>query len=293
MADPKVTVLMSVHNGEKYLRQAVESILSQTFDDFEFLIIDDASTDRSAELIRSFGDHRIKLLRNETRLGLTRSLNLGIGLARGQYIARMDADDISVPERLEKQVSFLDRHPSCSVVAARAAFMDELGNRVADWPEDWQTTTSLEIYRQLPKTNCVAHPTTMLRAAIAKEYRYSENQVYAQDHDLWLRLCADGKSIEKIDEALLRYRVHHSSITYVNNLGDYEFKPIRTRLVYLKNRLKALHLNSFDLTVGAYVLKDLIRLGAGRSNNFVKRKVYYVLSGIKKRLKLYGLGISL
>ncbi|HYY55762.1 MAG TPA: glycosyltransferase family 2 protein [Pyrinomonadaceae bacterium] len=291
MADPKVSVLMSVHNGEKYLREAVESILTQTFKDFEFLVIDDASTDRSPQIVQSFDDPRIKLLRNDARLGLTRSLNIGIGLARGEYIARMDADDVSVPERLGKQVAFLDEHPSCSVVAARAAFMDESGQRVADWAEDWQTTTSQEIYRRLPKTNCVAHPTTMLRSSIAKEYRYSENQLFSQDHDLWLRLCADGKSIEKIDEPLLRYRVHHNSITYLTNQGDYEWKPIKTRLLYLKNRVKALHLNGFDLTVGAHTVKDIVMLGARRSKNFVKRRVYYVLSGIKKRLKPYGPGV--
>ena len=101
MVRPKVSVLMSVYNGERYLREAVESILNQTFTDFEFIIIDDGSTDSSRAILASFDDPRIVLLQNETNIGLTRSLNEGLSLARGKYIARQDADDASLLERLE------------------------------------------------------------------------------------------------------------------------------------------------------------------------------------------------
>ncbi len=115
---PRVTVLMSVYNGEKYLREAIDSILNQTFKDFEFLIIDDGSTDSSADIIRSYTDFRIRLIQNEKNIGLTRSLNKGLKLAKGEYIARMDVDDISLPIRFEKQVSFLDKYEDVKLVGS-------------------------------------------------------------------------------------------------------------------------------------------------------------------------------
>src|SRR5580698_9685158 len=109
--NPKVTVLMPVYNGEKYIKEALESILQQTFIDFEFLIINDGSTDNSVSIIKSFNDNRIRLIHNEKNSGLVYSLNKGIGLSNGEYIARMDCDDVSIPERLEKQVGFLNSNP--------------------------------------------------------------------------------------------------------------------------------------------------------------------------------------
>jgi glycosyltransferase involved in cell wall biosynthesis len=111
IGSPKVTVLMPVFNVERYLQEAIESILNQTFSDFEFIIIHDPSTDITAEILQSFGDPRIKITNNEKILGLIESLNTGLGIARGEYIARMDSDDISLPERLEKQVNYLNAHP--------------------------------------------------------------------------------------------------------------------------------------------------------------------------------------
>src|SRR4030067_2802339 len=106
---PKVTVLMSVYNGEKYLEKAINSILNQTFTDFEFLIVNDGSTDGSVKIIESYNDHRIRLVHNEANIGLINSLNKGLDLAQGEYVARMDCDDISLTERLPKKVSFLEK----------------------------------------------------------------------------------------------------------------------------------------------------------------------------------------
>src|SRR4051794_29608800 len=108
---PKVTVLLAVYNGERYLREAIDSILGQTFQDFEFLIINDGSTDSTREIILSYHDPRIRLVDNEDNIGQTRSLNRGLALAAGQFVARQDADDISEPERLASQVAFLEIHP--------------------------------------------------------------------------------------------------------------------------------------------------------------------------------------
>ena len=283
---------MSVHNGEKYLREAVESILSQTFTDFEFLIIDDGSTDGSLRIIQSYGDARIKLAQNASRLGLTRSLNRGIQLATGEYIARMDADDISLPERLERQADFLDQHPSCSVVAARVVMINEAGAEVGYWTEDRETTTAREIYEQMPKSNCVAHPSVMLRATVAAQYGYNERQQHSQDYDLWLRLCADGLVIEKLDEVLLRYRVHQNSITYLTNVIGYETKPLRTKWSYLRSRLGRRSVGVFDLRVCVYLVKDFIILGWTRLKNFIIRTLMRVLSSTRKMIKLCCLVIA-
>jgi len=115
MKEPKVTVLMPVYNGEKYLNEAIDSILGQTFKDFKFLIINDGSTDGTADILKSYKDSRIKVTNNEKNIGLTKSLNKGLKMAKSEYIARMDADDISLPTRLQKQVEFMDSHPKVGV----------------------------------------------------------------------------------------------------------------------------------------------------------------------------------
>ena len=123
MSHPKVTLLMSVFNGQSYLKEAIESILNQTFEDFEFLIINDASKDNSLRIIQSFDDSRIKLVHNSDNIGLTKSLNKGIDLAKGEFIARMDCDDISLPERLSMQVSFIDKNPDIGILSSANNFV--------------------------------------------------------------------------------------------------------------------------------------------------------------------------
>ena len=125
MKNPKVAVLMSVYNGEKYLREAINSILSQTFNDFEFLIINDGSTDGTADILKSYTDSRIKIINNEKNIGLTKSLNKGLKIAKGEYIARQDADDISMPERLKEEVAFLEIHKDYAVVGTFVKILNE------------------------------------------------------------------------------------------------------------------------------------------------------------------------
>ena len=125
MKQPVITVLMTLYNGGQYLRHAVQSILDQTYNDFEFLIINDGSTDNSLETIESFGDKRIKIHHNENNLGQTKSLNIGLKLASGEYIARIDADDVALSHWLEKQGVFIDNHPDCSVASAHVVAIDE------------------------------------------------------------------------------------------------------------------------------------------------------------------------
>lgn len=233
MMAPKVTVLMPVYNGEHYLREAIESILNQSFSEFEFLVIDDGSTDHSAEIVASYNDPRIRVLRNGRNLGLIATLNSGIEIAKGEYIARMDCDDVSLPERLEKQVAYLDENPDCAVIATHVMLMDESGAPRGTWSDDAKTATYGEIRSFLPKANCIAHPSVMIRTEILKRYRYNPAQTAAEDYDLWLRLCADGVRIEKITEPLLRYRLNPLSVTSISNRNFTELKQIRSKSLFI------------------------------------------------------------
>lgn len=208
---PKVTVLMSVYNGERYLREAIESILAQTFDDFELLIVNDGSTDSTREIILSYEDPRIRLVDNECNLGLTRSLNKGWELAQGEFIARQDADDISEPERLTKQVTFLDTNPDVALVGTWHREIDAQGNLLGEWelPCTWtQIRWSLLFFTPF------VHSSVMLRKSlILKEIGwYNEALSYSQDYELWLRV-ARHMPVASLDRRLVRTRINPRSMT--------------------------------------------------------------------------------
>jgi len=183
---PAVTVLMSVYNGEEFLPRALASIFSQTFADFELWVIDDGSTDRSAQILAQAGDPRLKVLTNTRNIGLTASLNKGLRVARGAYIARLDADDLALPQRLARQKAILDKQPGVGLVGSFAGKIDESGQPSGQWatplePED--------IYYLLNFRNCLTHSTVMFRRDLVLGLGgYRENLRYAQDYDLWFRL---------------------------------------------------------------------------------------------------------
>jgi glycosyltransferase involved in cell wall biosynthesis len=246
---PRVTVLMAVRDGARYLREAVASILAQTYRDFEFLVIDDGSADATAAIVGSFGDPRVRLVRNTEPLGLSASLNAGIDLARGEYIARMDGDDVSLPERLARQVAHLDARPACAVVGVKMRLIGPAGEDAGVWEADARTTTSDEIRRQLPRGNCVPHPGVMIRAAVLRSHRYRTRRS-AQDYDLWLRLCAEGLLIEKLDTPLLLYRRHGESVSARQRTGRSGRKvELAIRWLYLRDRLLRARFSRFDCLV--------------------------------------------
>jgi len=206
----KVSIVLPVHNGEKYLALAVESILSQTYENLEIIIVDDGSTDHSRDIVLSFSDPRISYVKQDHR-GLVAALNRGIDLATGEFIARMDADDISLPSRIEEQVAFLQEHPEVAGVSCFIERFDD-NRTLPPWEVDRRTVSAEDIRITLPKENCYVHPASMFRAEILKRYRYDETQTL-EDWDLWLRLIADGHRLGKIPKVLYRYRVHEASIT--------------------------------------------------------------------------------
>jgi len=206
---PKVSVLLPVWNAERYLAGAIDSVLAQTFTDFELLVVDDGSTDGSGALIRRYRDRRIRRIENEKNLGVTRSLNLGIAQAKGRYLARMDADDLCVVERLERQVAYLDAHPNVALVASRARCIDARGaeRRIIATPTDGEM-----LRRRLRVGNCIVHGSVMMRSdAVRALGGYDESMVRAQDYDLWLRL-SERHAIAALPELLYAWREHGVSV---------------------------------------------------------------------------------
>lgn len=201
-----VSVVMSVYNGEKYLSEAVESILGQTFGDFEFIIVDDGSMDGSAQILAEHAarDGRIRVLSQENR-GLTKSLNTAISHARAPLIARMDADDIALPGRFEKQVAAFDANPRLvGLGTAVATFTDGSANRRTRGV----ICGAEAIQSALETRNVMNHPSAMIRAEALRDIGgYREKFVTSQDYDLWLRLAETG-DLDNLKETLLRYRVH-------------------------------------------------------------------------------------
>jgi len=200
---------MSVYNGEKFLEEAVRSMLKQTFFNYEFIIINDGSTDRTPQILASFDDPRLVIVNQDNR-GLAISLNRGIRLAKGTYIARMDADDISEPTRLERQVEVLNRDPNVALVACWYKVIDEKGNVLA---HRRLSTDGRELATSLMHNNPICHGSVLMRKeAVEAVGLYDENLRYAQDYDLWLRMLRKGYSFFVIPEFLYRYRISPKSV---------------------------------------------------------------------------------
>lgn len=211
---PKISVLMSVYNEPvDWMRQAIESILNQTYKDFEFIIVNDNPEREENQLVLNEyrdKDSRIIILCNEHNIGLTKSLNRGLAVANGEYVARMDADDIALPERLEKQLVFMEANPDVLVSGAQAIIIDELGYLGHKWKmlKKWEYLKNIILF-QSP----VLHPLAFFKRKLnGKPLIYDENMIYAQDYALWSSLIKNNK-IANIDDVLLYYRISGSQIS--------------------------------------------------------------------------------
>lgn len=258
MNNPLVTILMPVYNGERFLREAIDSLLSQTYRNIEILIINDGSTDQSGEIIRSYQDKRIRYVVNERNSGLIFTLNRGLELATGEYLARMDSDDVCAIERIGKQASYLEQHPDIAIVATTIEMMDEAGKPLPPWTDDRNNIHPEAIRRFLLKDNCIAHPSIMARTALLQRYRFQADQKEAEDYDLWLRLCADGHQIAKIDEPLLRYRVVATGLTRKEGLSAFE-RLSRTKGKFLAERRRTGKWNGYCRQLWLHYLWDRFR----------------------------------
>ncbi len=224
---PRVSVLMSVYNGESFLAEAIQSILDQTYTDFEFLIVNDGSTDGTAGILASFRDPRIKIIYLEKQSGLVYALNIGIEQCQGEFIARMDADDRSMPMRFEKQVHFFDKNPQVGVCGSWARFIGiKTGNFKAP-------VTHEEIIVNLIRQWVIVHPSVMLRrnVLVGHQMRYCSDFTHLEDKELWSRLIFLTR-FHNLPEYLLEYRQHAGQITrsHGERMRHLNYK-VRTRLL--------------------------------------------------------------
>jgi glycosyltransferase involved in cell wall biosynthesis len=245
---PRVSALMPVHNAERYVAEAITSILQQTFTDFELIVIDDGSSDRSGDILESFAekDPRV-IVHHQSNSGLVASLNRACSLARGTYIARSDADDLNLPQRFEKQVEYLDRHSDIGLLGTWIQDIGPDGKPGPVWP---LPTTPAAIGWFLMFGNCVAHPSVMARRRLIQTLGYRAEATHIEDYDLWIRISAVS-NLANLPEVLVKYRVLNDSVSSRNLLVQ------RDKASKAGRRLMAELMNSDDTSVQV-LTKDLL-----------------------------------
>lgn len=254
---PKVSVIMSVRNGEKYLRQSVNSILEQTYKNFEFIVVDDCSEDSTLNILRRIKDSRLKIITSKKKKGLTASLNLCLKLCRGEFIARMDHDDIARKDRLKKQISFLEKNPKIGVVGSWVTLIDSQDRikGLLKFPKDPDT-----VFKKIFLYNPLRHSTVMFRKELVNKYGfYDERLDGAEDYDLWLRFARFTK-IANIDMPLLKYRLHDQRVS------EKEEKKVLKAAIMA--RIKAIRFYKYPLWKLIYLIKPV--------------STYFIPSKIKK-----------
>ena len=254
MPQPLVSVLLPVYNGSRYLQEAVDSILAQQFSDFELIAVDDGSTDSSLDILRGYSDPRLVIVPQPENRGIVHTMNEGLKRCQGKYIARMDADDIAVPERFAAQIAYLEAHPEVGVLDTVMAYIDEHSRPLG---RNNSTIISRDaIYNALPRINCLGHSSIMMRSDVLRAYPY--RQIPYEDYDLWLRLASDGIGIAKLDRALLLFRLHGGSIVGQDHAQQQHFlKIIQTKRFYLSMLSFADSVKPFNVRVRAWLLRDM------------------------------------
>lgn len=210
MRHPDVSVVIAVYNGTEFLQQAIDSVLQQSFTNFELIVVDDGSTDQTGEILRGNTDSRLRVIRNERNTGIAFSRNRGLAMARAPYLACMDADDLSSVERFSRQVAFLNDHPEIALVGSYVKIIDGNGRVGAtlEVPTDPGTIASMIL-----RVNCLAHTSVMARkSCILDVGGYDETMACALDYDLWLRM-AERYKLANLPECLVNYRIHPGQIS--------------------------------------------------------------------------------
>lgn len=241
----KVSVLMPVYNAEKYLAEAIDSIISQTFKDWELLIINDGSTDSSKSIIETYTDARIHYIENDTNLGLIETLNKGIQLCKGEYIARMDSDDVALPERLALQVQFMDNNHDYVLCGTNAIVIDSAGQATGKVVNP-SNNTFLQI--SLLFTNPFIHPSIIMRKKALANNLFDKKWIYVEDFELWTRLANRGK-VANLEQTLLKYRWHNSNVSNIYSEIQEDFK---NRII--KQQLEKLDIKASDQDIALHRL---------------------------------------
>lgn len=247
---PAISVLMPVYNGERFLKEAIESILLQTFTDFEFIIINDGSFDNTENIIQSYKDQRIVYIKNETNLKLIKALNRGVMIARGKYLARMDADDISAPNRLKLQFDYMEKHPDIAAISAGTINISDKGC-IKGGSTYFSCTSSLSLlYTSLFRTP-LSHPASFIKTEILKNIYYSDNEesLHIEDLVLWNSLMRHGYKLANLKDKLLYKRLNSDSIT-----SKYKYQQKVNKARFLTNYIGDI----LPSLPNIYLIKDLI-----------------------------------
>lgn len=284
---PKISIIMSVFDGSRYLSECVSSILGQTYGDFEFLIIDDASSDSTYEILKKLeqSDNRIQIFRNKTNIGMTRSLNKLIGNSRGQFIARIDADDTSHKERLQKQIDKIESE-SLDFVVACCRIIDEKGNEL--YPICPGRCDLIDLKWSLIFRNNIRHSTVMWRNK--QNFKYDKSFKYAQDYEMWCRMVRKGFSLGIICEIMsdMRQRTDSLSASFGTTQDKLACEVTRRQAEYYLERhvidqearnLRLMYLqkdgSQFEAfsKMGAQELKDAVRLYLEVADSFFRKEL--------------------
>lgn len=216
---PLVSVIMPCYNAEKLLEQAVNSITNQTYSNLEIICINDGSKDKTGEILENLAkkDNRIMVVHNPVNLKLIGTLNKGIELAQGAYIARMDADDISMPKRIEKQLQVFQQYPEVDVVSTAVAVINNTGKNLGRIT-DFDCTSHLACQFVSLFSPPVSHPAAMVKADVLKHYKYLENSglIHVEDYELWSRMILDNRKFHNIQEPLFLYRLNTQGVSISN-----------------------------------------------------------------------------
>lgn len=252
-----ISIILPVFNGEKYIAEAVESILCQTYRNFEFIVIDDGSTDRTLSILKEFErlDDRINLISRENR-GLIATLNQGIELARGQWLARMDSDDVATPNRLEKQLDWLEK-TQADIAGSWVKFFGSWESRL------WKGYQSDEAIKADMLFKCpFVHPSIMMRTELARQLKYNAQSEMAEDYDLWTRAALQGWKMTNVPEVLLYYRSHSEQVSVISTTKQIH-KSEKIRKEYWDNRLSSIVTNSQIIADGFAVTSPLLSVKSG------------------------------
>ena len=293
---PDISVIMSVYNGEDYLAEAIQSVIDQTFQNWELIIINDCSRDSTPEILADFAakDARIKLHNNEVNLRLPTSLNKAISLATGKYIARMDADDICLPDRLEKQFRFMEENSDVALSSCR--FMTVKNGVYASGGAGGRCDNDA-LRAMLLVANPILHPGVIARAEVMKQFLYDTTLTCTEDLELWTRMVAQGQKIRILPECLLIYRLHDKQITSTTRERQH------TEVLKIQNKFYAALLQQMDprtqeFYISGVYFKDKADiqkflayakwLRSATSENFHKESVNYALLEILAEYKRCG-----
>ena len=285
---PKISVVMSAYNSEQFLSQTVQAILDQSFEDFEFIIIDDASTDSTWGILNQFSqaDPRLRLFRNEKNIGpegFIKNLNYGCSLAKGKYIARIDHDDISREDRFQLQFDFLENNPDIFIAGSALKKIDETGNNLGMMQPPADNEKIREI---MPKKISLYHPVIMFRNEFYNKF-YREKIRYCEDYDFYLRIMTDNLKMANLADCLLEYRILEKSMSRKQD------KVIKNLFI---NKAKEFYYERIEKGTDSYDLfdpSDYLHIYDKHSKTLIKKAIlvsrkYYDFAGFSKMLTLYA-----